>query len=160
MKREVEPRLYRMGVAAIRGVFLYGSLAFVAYVAVYNVRSLSEGVLSLRFTFVIIVLGIIHALLLVLIALVWGSFLRAFGVAASWREIILIYGRANLAKYIPGNVFEYAGRQVMGNDRRWSNFAVISSTISEIVIIVLAAAIVTLMLLVIAPVGNIPAAGA
>jgi uncharacterized membrane protein YbhN (UPF0104 family) len=158
VKQEVGSPLYRIGVAALRGVFLYGSLAFVVYVGVSNVRSLPEGALSLRFALVIILLGIIYALLVVLIAIAWGWFLRAFGVVATWPEIILVYGRANLAKYIPGNVFEFAGRQLMGNDRHWSNFAVLCATIFEILIIVFAAAIVTLMLLAIAPVRNIPAA--
>jgi hypothetical protein len=151
--------LYRVVVAALRGLFLYGSLAFVAYVAVSNVRSLPEGALSLRFALVIIALGMIHAMLLILIAVAWGCFLRTFGVAASWHEIIVVFGRANLAKYLPGNVFEFVGRQMMGNDRHWSNFAVLSSTIFEILAIVFAAAIVTLMLLAIAPLRNIPAAG-
>jgi hypothetical protein len=147
-----------MVVAAFRGLFLYGSLAFVTYVGISNLRSLPEGALSLRFILVVIVLGFIYPLPLLLIAVAWGCFLRGFGVAASWRQIIVVYGRANLAKYIPGNVFQFAGRQLMGNDRRWSNFAVSSSTIFEIFAIVLAAAIVTLVLLMIAPVGHFPAA--
>jgi hypothetical protein len=45
----------------------------------------------------------------------------------------------------------------MGNDRHWSNFAVSSSTILEILAVALAAAFVTLILLLIPPIVNIPA---
>jgi glycosyltransferase 2 family protein len=159
VKRGRISSLYRIVIATFRGLFLYGSLAFVTYVGISNLRSLPEGVLSLNFILVIVVLGFLYPLLLVLIAVAWGCFLRGFGVAASWREIIVVFGRANLAKYIPGNVFEFVGRQLMGNDRRWSNFAVLCSTILEILIIVFASALVTLAMLIIAPVRNIPAEG-
>jgi glycosyltransferase 2 family protein len=159
MKPEAGSWVYRAFAAAFRGLLLYGSLAFLIYVAASNVRSLPEGAFSLRFALVIIALGNIYAVLLMLIAVAWGGFLWTLGVNASWREVILVYGRANLAKYLPGNIFQFAGRHVMGSDLRWSDHALLCSTALEILVIVLSAALVNLLLLTIFPLEEIPGTG-
>jgi hypothetical protein len=49
-----------------------------------------------------------------LLALAWWHLLNHFEVAQSRLDAIRIYGIANLAKYIPGNIFHLAGRQALG----------------------------------------------
>lgn len=46
--------------------------------------------------------------------LAWRQILRQLGFEATKRWSIKTYGRTQLAKYLPGNVFHIAGRQVMG----------------------------------------------
>ena len=152
-------RLKRVVVAGLRGCLFYGSLAFVAHVVTRNLGSLPAGVWSVRFLLVITVLGVLYGMLIILIAVAWGSFLRALGVVASWPEIIVVYGRTNLAKYLPGNVFHFAGRQLVGRDHGWSEFAIFSSTVFEISLVVLAATLVTTILFAIVPLEHIPIAG-
>ena len=151
--------LKRVVVAGLRGCLFYGSLAFVAHVVIRNLGSLPAGVWSVRFLLVITVLGVLYGMLIILIAVAWGSFLHALGVVASWPEIIVVYGKTNLAKYLPGNVFHFAGRQLVGHDHGWSEFAIFSSTVFEISLVVLAATLVMTILFAIVPLENIPIAG-
>jgi len=116
--------LKRIVVAGLRGCLFYGSLAFVAHVVIRNLGSLPAGVWSVRFLLALTVLGVSYGMLIILIAVAWGSFLHALGVVASWPEIIVVYGKTNLAKYLPGNVFHFAGRQLVGHDHGWSEFAI------------------------------------
>lgn len=46
----------------------------------------------------------------------WVLFLRSGGFILSFKKAYAIYGRAAVAKYIPGNVFHYVGRVALGGD--------------------------------------------
>ena len=48
-----------------------------------------------------------------LLAIAWRHLLRYFDLHVRIGWAINIYGRSQLAKYIPGNVFQFAGRQVL-----------------------------------------------
>ena len=50
----------------------------------------------------------------VLLASAWRDLLAALGHPARLRWCIGTYGLSQLAKYIPGNVFQFAGRQLIG----------------------------------------------
>lgn len=49
-----------------------------------------------------------------LLALAWRQILSITGHPSSRFEAIKIYGRSQLAKYVPGNIFHLASRQVLG----------------------------------------------
>lgn len=44
----------------------------------------------------------------------WSSLLSFLGVAIRWDIAAQVYGRSQLAKYVPGNIFHLAGRQALG----------------------------------------------
>ena len=46
----------------------------------------------------------------------WVLFLRSGGFVLSFKKAYAIYGRAAVAKYIPGNVFHYVGRVALGGE--------------------------------------------
>jgi hypothetical protein len=51
----------------------------------------------------------------VALAFSWWVLLRYYGGSQlNFREAFKLYGGTQIAKYIPGNVFQYAGRQVVG----------------------------------------------
>lgn len=142
---------FRQASAILRGSLVYGAVAFVAYIAVANLRSLPQGALSWRFLATLLGLGMACGLLMLPVAVAWGAFLRTFGVAAPWAEMIAIYGRTNVAKYLPGNVFHFAGRQLLGSHEGWSNSAILLATVLEVVTVAATAAGLTLILLMTAP---------
>src|ERR1700722_14387274 len=145
---------YRPASTILGGLLVYGALAFVAYAVVANLHSLAEGTLSWRFFGTMFGLGIAYALLLLPVAVAWGAFLRTFGVAAPWTEIIVVYGCTNIAKYLPGNVFHFAGRHLLGNHEGWSNSAILLATVLEVLSVAVTAAGLNLILLIVAPVPN------
>ena len=48
------------------------------------------------------------------LARAWWHLLHFFNIKTSWPWAIKVYGRSQLAKYIPGNIFHLAGRQALG----------------------------------------------
>ncbi len=49
-----------------------------------------------------------------LLGVAWRLLLIRAGAEASWRWSIRTYGITQLAKYVPGNIFQFAGRQSLG----------------------------------------------
>ncbi len=86
-------------------------------------------------------------------ALVYG--LAGFLLSAAWRQILAaghppgpaagyhaIYGRSQIAKYLPGNCFHFVGRQVLGDALAHSQAALaLASLIETALLIVLAASL-------------------
>jgi len=72
--------------------------------------------------------------------------LASFLLSAAWRYLLIlcgqtepdsrvchiIYGRANIAKYLPGNVFHIAGRQVLGWRAGYSHSSIACASVYEI----------------------------
>jgi hypothetical protein len=50
----------------------------------------------------------------ILLALAWQNILMELGITISFSQAMQIYGKSQLAKYVPGNVFQFAGRQALG----------------------------------------------
>jgi len=61
-------------------------------------------------------------------------------------EIQYVYCKSNLYKYVPGNVFQYVGRNRLAVDRNLKHSEVAMATVCEIAIIVCSSALVTLLL--------------
>lgn len=49
-----------------------------------------------------------------LLALAWGQLISHLKGNLSFKDTIRIYGISQIGKYVPGNVFHFAGRQAMG----------------------------------------------
>jgi hypothetical protein len=66
------------------------------------------------------------------LAFSWWVLLRYYGGSQlNFREAFKLYGGTQIAKYIPGNVFQYAGRQVVGWRMGVSQGAMALSSIGE-----------------------------
>jgi len=74
-------------------------------------------------TYVLIVLlGCGHMLIPFVSTYVWKLTVElASGRAMGYRDAISIYLRANIAKYLPGNVLQYAGRNYLGVRAGWTH---------------------------------------
>lgn len=85
--------------------------------------------------------AIAYGAALVPLAVTWG-YLANLGSNTrppAW-QALSIYGRSQFAKYLPGNVFHYAGRQVLGQGFGWSQSGMVLGSILEIVLVAAAAA--------------------
>lgn len=71
---------------------------------------------------------------------VWLLMLRGAGASMSLRRACVILGQAQLAKYLPGNVFQYAGRASLAFQHGVSVEAIVASISAESFAAVVAAA--------------------
>ena len=69
-------------------------------------------------------------------AFVWKRFLSYLTKRElNTREIICVYLKANITKYLPGNVFQYVGRNVLGKEKGILHKTLITASVMELVII-------------------------
>jgi uncharacterized membrane protein YbhN (UPF0104 family) len=89
---------------------------------------------------------IIYALANYLLAAGWIWLLRVCGVETpSWRGLCGIYGKSQIAKYIPGNIAHIAGRHTMGKLAGISHSHLAIAALYEIIGLISAALVITLV---------------
>lgn len=64
-----------------------------------------------------------------------------------YKEVIPVFVKSNLMKYIPGNVFQYAGRQELAVNKQLPQLEVAFSTLMDILLNVLGASLISLIFL-------------
>ncbi|MFP8780615.1 hypothetical protein [Hydrogenophaga sp. RWCD_12] len=109
MARPLKPILARLG-----SVLAVAGLAFVGVRLVDYWPQLKAAPLSGTLVFLLVLLAVGYGLANVLLALAWRDILRELGAPLSVVRSVAVYGRSQIAKYAPGNVFHLAGRQVLG----------------------------------------------
>lgn len=85
-----------------------------------------------RSLFVLSGLAIVYATANVLLALAWKALLLYLGIDVNFVWTIRTYGVAQLAKYVPGNIFHLAGRQVIGQAAGLPAWTLAKSTVWEL----------------------------
>lgn len=96
-----------------------------------------------------------YALANTLVAFGWCMILRDFGGhLASWRSQI-IFARSNLLKYVPGNIFHLAGRQVLAMRMGVPGWASAKSISVETVLLIVSSGIVSGLLLLALKIGAV-----
>lgn len=83
----------------------------------------------------------------VLMALGWRNILTTSGQTVDLRWAVTTYAVSGLAKYVPGNVFQFASRHAMGLAAGYGNRALIKSTVWELVCLISVGAATTILLL-------------
>lgn len=91
-------------------------------------------------------LGAIYGVALVLLATAWGG-LAARANSLSLTDRLTVYGPGVLAKYIPGSVFQYGSRQLLGADYGLAQGAIAKASLYEAGLHVAAASSVGIALL-------------
>ncbi len=87
---------------------------------------------------VILATTLLYAALLALVGIGFSELVRATGHrAATAQEGIAVWGRANLAKYLPGNVLHFAGRQVLARRFAWPQASTAAASVLELALQVL-----------------------
>ncbi|MFC0233308.1 hypothetical protein ACFFIF_04810 [Vagococcus entomophilus] len=65
----------------------------------------------------------------------------------SFNEAVTVYTKSNILKYLPGNVFQYVGRNELATKKKISHVAVATSTLIDILLNILGAIIVSAIFL-------------
>lgn len=70
-------------------------------------------------------------------AYIWKLYLDFFsGVHTPAYEVIIIYLKSNIAKYLPGNVIQYVGRNMLGKKLEIGQKSIVMATVAELVSLV------------------------
>lgn len=116
---------------------------------VSRVLTLSEGLdLTVLSTIApyLLLLSVAYASFSLLLALAWRNILEFLGVDMGKSQSIAVYGMSQLAKYIPGNIFQFVGRQAIGYQQGIASGPLAKSVIWELALLVGAGAIFALTL--------------
>ncbi|MHC5215455.1 lysylphosphatidylglycerol synthase domain-containing protein [Enterococcus sp. LJL128] len=74
----------------------------------------------------------------------WKKLVEIFSAKKMpWRDTIMVYTKSNLLKYLPGNVFQYVGRNELATKREIPHLKVATATVFDIFINVLAAVVLS-----------------
>lgn len=96
---------------------------------------------------VVALLSLLYGAANVLLALAWRRLLALFDVPVGRAWAIGVYGASQLAKYVPGNVFQFAGRQALGMAQGIAGRPLAKSTLWELGLIAVAGAAFSLLAL-------------
>lgn len=70
-------------------------------------------------------------------AYVWKLYIDLFsGSHNSTYEVFIIYLKSNIAKYLPGNVIQYVGRNVLGKKLEIGQKSIVMATVAELISLV------------------------
>jgi hypothetical protein len=104
-------------------------------------------------------LALLYGLASLMLALAWRNLLGGLGAKVTRQWSIKTYGVSQLAKYVPGNIFHLAGRQVMGMGAGVPAGALAKSAIWELGLIAIAGTIYGWLVLPLLAPGFPPLAG-
>ena len=94
-----------------------------------------------------VLLAVVYGASNLLLALGWRAVLQFLGVDAGLDWTIRAYATSQLAKYIPGNIFHFAGRQALGVAAGIGNVPLAKSTAIELAILAIGGALFLPLLL-------------
>lgn len=116
-------------------------IIFVAIKFFHNGHQLDFSELNINQWSTLVVMAIIYGLANFLLAFAWWNILTNFDVNISLIFSLNSYGIAQLAKYIPGNIFQFVSRQAMGLSENIPGKLLLKSMMWEMSLLVVSAAI-------------------
>ncbi|WP_027010734.1 lysylphosphatidylglycerol synthase domain-containing protein [Comamonas sp. B-9] len=122
------------GVLGVLGIF------FVAARLYKYADQISIAHFSSREIFWMVLAVCVYGAANVLLALAWQKILAFFDAPVATPWAIRAYGVSQLAKYVPGNIFQFAGRQAIGMAAGLEARALLKSTLYELGLLALVGA--------------------
>lgn len=111
-------------------------------ISAIDIKNLSAYV-SISSFFFILFSAVLYSLNSPLFALAWRKLLQVVsGRSVPLRLVLNLYFRSNIAKYLPGNVFHFAGRHLLVNERIVGHRYMLFANILEIGLLIISACLV------------------
>ncbi len=129
-------------------VLMAAALVFVGMQVAQYVQDLRAAATRPQTWFAVVAGAVLYAALSLLLSGAWQTILARAGAGApvSLRTCYEVYGRSQIAKYVPGNVFHFVGRQLLGRSAGWAQGAIALSSVVETLLMGSAAAFIVLLL--------------
>jgi hypothetical protein len=109
---------------------MFVALRFYSYAGELHRHYLAPGVF-----FAAAALALVYGAANLLLAFAWHFLLRRLSVRTSVRWAVWAYAVSQLAKYVPGNIFQFAGRQAIGAAAGLQNWPLAKSAALELTMI-------------------------
>lgn len=123
-----------------------GSIVFLVLALRSSWSDIERMVSDTRVLFLATGLSLAYGLLIFILFGSWFYTLRQNSPArVSVRAGAYVYAVSNIAKYLPGNVFHFAGRQILGARVGWSHYAIAQATLLEIAAMVTGLCVIILV---------------
>lgn len=88
---------------------------------------------------------LINVTMIFLLTMAWREALRGGGAKVSLRWAFGVYGMTQLARYVPGNIFHFAGRQMIGMAAGVPGLALAKASATELLLLLLAGSVTALL---------------
>lgn len=99
---------------------------------------------SFRFFFYLTAFSFLYTTIIFIAALNWKIIIRFFAnTVIPFKIILQVYLKSNIAKYLPGNVMHYAGRNYLGSKFGMKHSDIAISSVFEIVLVIITTGILT-----------------
>lgn len=141
-KAAVKTWLHRIGMALGLAGVLFVAVRLYAFRGELDMGSFTAGRAAAMAG-----LSVVYAASNVLLALAWQRLLSALGTPVATRWALWAYAVSQLAKYVPGNVFQFAGRQALGLAAGLDGWSLAKSTAWELVFLTGCGALFALLVL-------------
>ncbi len=83
----------------------------------------------------------------ILLAVAWQHILDYLGIKTDRKTAIRVYGLSQIAKYVPGNIFHFAGRQAIGQSKGWPASPLARSVLWELGLLAIAGSLYSILLI-------------
>jgi len=123
------------------------SVLFVAHRIMAYWAQVPDDTFTLKLLSLILILAAIYGAANIILASAWRILMVGLEQSISFRIATRIYGLTQLAKYVPGNIFQFAGRQFLAMSHGFSGKAIAKSTFLELLLLVLTGAAFVLWML-------------
>ncbi|WMY75902.1 hypothetical protein RHD99_08170 [Buttiauxella selenatireducens] len=117
------------------------SIVFVAHRITKYWAQIPDGTFTLKLFLIIILLAGAYGAANFILAAAWKILMVGLHQHISHRVATRIYGMTQLAKYVPGNIFQFAGRQLLTMSYGFSGKAIAKSTFLELLLLIITGAI-------------------
>jgi len=120
------------------------SFIYIIWIGFSNWRAIKQTI-SIQDKLIWLIIGIlIYMLILMLLSLAWKKSLHLLGKNITFKESYIIFNRSLISKYLPGNIFQYVGRFLLGRNIGISDVTLISSIILETISLIIASILLVL----------------
>lgn len=140
--------ILRPALKVLGALLVLAALTFVGLRVAQNVGDLRAVAARAEVWLVIATGAVLYGILGLLLTFAWKEIMTraGAGTVVTFRASFEIYGRSQIAKYIPGNVFHFFGRQLLGRDAGWTQGSIAVASVVETLCLGSAAAALLLAL--------------
>lgn len=119
-------------------VLTLASIGFVVHRLNEYWTSIPDGIFSFSLWLIVFALSVVYFCANFLLSLAWSNLLIGLNIQIDFKKANRIYSVTQLAKYVPGNIFQFAGRQVIMMKEGYPGYLIAKSGMLELVLLVLA----------------------